>query len=45
MKKIPWWRDGSIPGTERNEKILTEKQVTEVKEKIKHMEANLGNGS
>ena len=39
---IPWWRDGSIPGTERKEKVLTMKEAAEVKETIKQMEANIG---
>jgi len=39
---VPWWRDGSVEGTERKEKVLTLKEAGEVKEKIKHIEANLG---
>lgn len=39
---IPWWRDGSIEGTERKEKVLSKEETTQTIEKLNEIGVNFG---
>lgn len=39
---IPWWRDGSIEGTERRENMLSVQETKETVDKLKEIGVNFG---